>query len=329
MTVSLVSVTGAAVLLLAFSASRSAALTLAPGDLVVVDTVTSVVVRVDPISGAQTLISSTGGFDVAVAVDGTIWMSQGRKVVRVDPTSGIQTVVAADLIPSGSQLTGISIAPSGDIIVGAFGATPSVISIDPVTGNATVLSSTAGEVNGVAVNAAGDIFVAPELGDQILRLDSTGALQQTYDLIGPPGQDFGRPEDIAFAPDGDLIVLDSIRDVILKLDVASGSQTIIDPLVFSSFPFGLAVEPGGDFVFPAFDTASGDAGLWRFDPVTQTPALITSGGLLSAGNGLRSVAVVPVPEPGTAVLLLLGLTLMARTLRRHQVSARRPTTRCS
>ena len=121
----------------------------------------------------------------------------------------------------------------------------------------------------------------------------------------------------AFAPDGDLIVLDSIRDVILKLDVASGSQTIIDPLIFSIFPFGLAVEPGGDFVFPAFDTASGDAGLWRFDPVTQTPALITSGGLLSAGNGLRSVAVVPVPEPGTAVLLLLGLTLMARTLRHY------------
>jgi streptogramin lyase len=311
--------TSAVILLLTLSASRSEALTLAPGDLVVVDQVADVVVRVDPSSGAQTLISNAGGgFDVAVAPNGTIWMSQGNSLVRVDPDSGIQTVVASDIDLSGGQVTGISIAPSGDIIVGTFGAGSSVTSVDPVTGNTTLLSNT-GNLNGVVVNAAGDIFVAPELGDQILRLDSTGTLQQTYDLIGPPGQDFGRPEDIAFAPDGDLIVLDGIRDVFLKLDFTSGSQTIIDPLVFSSFPFGIAVEAGGDFVFPGFETSSGEAALWRLDPVTQIATLITSGGLLSDGNGLRSVAVVPIPEPGTAVLLLLGLTLTAR-IPRHSRS---------
>jgi len=302
----------AVVLFLTLSPSRSKALTLAPGDLVVVDQVTDVVVRVDPISGAQTLISDAGGgYDVAVAPNGTIWMSQGNNLVQVDPDSGIQTVVASDINLSGGQATGISIAPNGDIIVGTFGGSSSVTRVDPVTGNTTLLSS-AGSLNGVAVNSAGDIFIAPELGEQILRLDSSGTLQQTYDLIGPPGQDFGRPEDIAFAPDGDLIVLDGIRDVFLKLDITSGSQTIIDPLVFSSFPFGIAIEAGGDFVFPGFETSSSEAALWRLDPATQIATLITSGDLLPGGNGLRSVAVVPIPEPGTAVLLLLGLTLMAR-----------------
>ncbi len=77
MTVSLVSVTGAAVLLLAFSASRSAALTLAPGDLVVVDTVTSVVVRVDPISGAQLRRTALTGSAEAQA-------PAGRRLPRID-----------------------------------------------------------------------------------------------------------------------------------------------------------------------------------------------------------------------------------------------------
>lgn len=144
-----------------------------------------------------------------------------------------------------------------------------------------------------------DIFIAPELGEQVLRLDSDGVLQQTYNLIAPPGLNFGRPEDITSTPDGDLIVLDALRDVFEQLDVTSGMQAIIDPLVFESFSFGVAVES-----------------------VTQASTLITSGGFYSSGNGFRSATVVPVPEPSTATLLLLGLASIGGWASRRPCSKR-------
>ena len=315
----------AAGFLVLLAAAGSLAVNLAPGDLVVVDIGTRVVVRVDPISGAQTLITDAGGaFDVAVAANGTIWGSRGDHLVRVDPITGVRTLVADPLCAvHDCDAMGISIAPSGAIIVGTFGLLSPVISVHPVTGGAAVLKSTTNGLMGVAVDAAGDIFVAQEIGP-LLRLDSTGALLQSYDLIGPPGQEFGRPRDIAFAPDGDLIILDWLRRVFVKLDVESGAQTILDPLIFSSFPFGMAVEPSGSLVFIA-EAPVGSVALWRFDPVSQTSSLITSGGFLSldqwADVGRHRAACRPgaplISPTGSFLLVACLLALGTLLLNRH------------
>jgi 2-hydroxycyclohexanecarboxyl-CoA dehydrogenase len=99
-------------------------------------------------------------------------------------------------------VTGISIAPSGEIIVGSFAEQSSLTSVDPVTGVTTRLALT-GSLDGVAADASGEIYTAPELGDQIVRRDGAGNVVRTYALTGPAGQPFGRPEDVAFGPDGD------------------------------------------------------------------------------------------------------------------------------
>jgi streptogramin lyase len=300
-----------------FSASRSAAVVLAVGDLVVVDSVTSNVVRVDPITGAQTLLQHIGGSDLAVDGNGILWITNtaeaGGVLRRFDPRTGASKRVANGL---GETATGVSVAPDGKIVTGSFGIGSAVRSYDPQTGANTVLGEVNRDLQGVAVAAGGDIFDAPELTDDIRRLDAAGVFQQSYPLIGTP--EFGRPGDIAFTPDGDLIIVDVLRDVFVKLDVATGAQTILDPLIFEQLTWGLAVEPGGTFVFPADPTPGGGAGIWRFDPVTGNSTLVTSGGLLS-GNGLSSVAVVPGPaaapsmSPG-AISVLVTLLVLSATL---------------
>ena len=134
----------------------------ANGDIFVTDSTIASgaggVIRVDPITGAQTLVSSAGFFadpeGIAVAADGSLLIADQSAyneagqinragVIRVDPLTGAQTLVS-----SGGLFTdpiGIAIAADGTLLVAdqnAFdGFVGAVFRVEPATGAQATLSS--------------------------------------------------------------------------------------------------------------------------------------------------------------------------------------------
>jgi sugar lactone lactonase YvrE len=132
----------------------------ANGDILVVDRDAGglpgfgAVIRVDPATGARTLVSSNsspaGGpsflepVSIAVEANGDILVGQAGQLLRVDPATGARTLVSSNSSPAGGPSLndpwGLTVEPDGDILVADTG-TAAVIRVDPVTGARTSVSS--------------------------------------------------------------------------------------------------------------------------------------------------------------------------------------------
>lgn len=125
----------------------------AAGDIIVID-VDGIVVKIDPVSGLETLITSelTLAESSAIAVEpsGDIIVLNVEDLFRINPTSGITT-----LLSSGVPAEKIVINDAGDIFAGGS----EVVKIDPTTGIATVIASGFDIITGIGVESDGNIIV--------------------------------------------------------------------------------------------------------------------------------------------------------------------------
>ena len=137
----------------------------ASGDLVVADARLAAVIRVDPNTGARTLVSGRGvgngpAFTIpftplgaAVGADGQLFIAANSAVVQVDPNSGnrhlVSGVVTSALScgPGESRGSGVELAAATFIAIEADESlvvidsqAEAVIQIDPVTGDRTTIS---------------------------------------------------------------------------------------------------------------------------------------------------------------------------------------------
>lgn len=148
------------------------AATLKPGDIIVVDQSASGVIKADPVTGAQEVISAGGLFvhprGVAIDGAGNIIVADpgafgGGGVIKVDPVTGVQTKISS----GGFFVTPLDVTldAAGNIIVADAGVpldSGSIIKVDPATGAQTVISSGGLFVDphGVAIDTVGDILVS-------------------------------------------------------------------------------------------------------------------------------------------------------------------------
>jgi sugar lactone lactonase YvrE len=241
------------------------------------------VIRVDPLSGRQSLLSSGGEFfdpaGIAVAPDGQIYVVDNRApdndgaVIRVDPRTGAQTVVTERSSEPGRDKLdlpfGIAVEGDGKLLVAnrvapnqvpiACQALGRVVRVDPVSGDQHEVAN-AGHIAwplGVAVGPGGDIVVAnecPRHGGLILvhRL----GLHQS------------------------MITSNSDRDLLVT-------------------PERIAVDPGGGLLVSDFGAGpDGDGGIVRVDPETGAQSLVRAGELFNRPLG---IAVVANRQPSAAL----------------------------
>jgi DNA-binding beta-propeller fold protein YncE len=131
------------------------------------------VVRVNPATGTQTVVTSPGGFtapfDIVLAPDGNLFVADSAccggtgGVIQVNPTTGGQAVIS-----SGGHFArprGIVLASGGDLFVAdsaCCGGTGGVIRVNPATGTQTLVSS-GGNFSfptAIAETLSGDLVVA-------------------------------------------------------------------------------------------------------------------------------------------------------------------------
>ena len=127
-------------------ASRAAADTLTPGDILVVDNIMNEVIPVNPTTGVQAAVYTGGLLSTpsAIAIDASgdfLVPTRGApgSVIRVTP-AGVQTPISSG--GNFASPAGIAIDASGDILI-ADDNTPGFIRVVPGTGASTVLSSSA------------------------------------------------------------------------------------------------------------------------------------------------------------------------------------------
>ncbi len=140
------------------------------------------VILVDPVTGAQTVVSTGGNFigPVRVVVDaaGQIIVSDHAsfKIIRVDPGTGVQTVISSGGSLKGPE--GLTLDATGQVLVvfdDPNAVSTGVIRVDPVTGVQMVISSGGSLVNprGIAVVAGSP--AAPNAPPEVGALSSVPA----------------------------------------------------------------------------------------------------------------------------------------------------------
>jgi sugar lactone lactonase YvrE len=257
------------------------------GQLLVLETDTGKVWRVDRTSGERTFLATAPrGLDNLVEdSDGTIYLSnfvQGN-IWRVNQAKG----VAEPLFPDHSLGFPFSLseAPDGSLVVGDFTA------VARVTGN-TVSRSNRLLVDGPlqlltpgAVQVGTDLYYTDFLppDGRLFRLDATG----TRHLVA---NGFGFPWHVREGPDGQLLVSDQALGTVFAVDPASGRK--IPVLQGLRSPSGLAFDHRRGVVYVS-DTGAG-----------RVLSMAIAGGVPSVvADGLTSPEGVAVDRDGSLLVV--------------------------
>ena len=282
--------------------SRVAAVDLKPGDILVTDIGSRAIIRVDPATGEQKVVSSGGSLTfptgIAVEASGQIVVVDGvQGVLRVDPTTGAQTVLS-----SGGFFVfpfGIAIEANGNILVAdedAFGGPGAIIRVDPVTGEQAQPPVSSGGFfaapSGIAIEANGNVVVADQVS-AVSPFNGDGGIIRVNPATGAQtpvssGGRFGCPFAIAVEASGNILATTSPgckASGVVRVN-PSGDQIFFFGGGFFVNPAGIAVEANGNILVA--DTNAHAVIL--VDPGTGAQSLVSSGGGFVNPHG---IAIVP------------------------------------
>lgn len=280
------------------------------------------VIRVDPVTGAQTVITSgvnllnPGG--VAVEPEGTIlvmdageFRSDDAKLVRVVPESGAQSVLSSG--DNFNDAVGIAVTPSGRIFVAEPGvggaADGKIIEVDPTTG-AQIVIATGIDFWGVSIASDGELWITDNGADSfagvLYRLDPDGGLPQAVSS----GGDFGFLRGIAEDSNGQVLVAD--RDAfggagaVFRVNPSDGIQFTLSTGSPLNDPVDVAVEQSGDIVVVDFRSFQSDQGVYRIDAGTGVATALSTGGNFVSIKGITVVPEAPAGWLGFAATALIA-----------------------
>lgn len=257
----------------------------------------------------------------ASAFEGVCWVDCGG-VIAVNPATGLETAVSdnAMAINADSQFMNgpftLALDPNGDIIVGETdglgGSCPSdllcggLVEVDPATGKQTVLSDNTmainadsqyfGQVNGVTINAAGQIFVSDWGGCQgcgkVIEVDPSDGretlISSNTQAINDDSQFLQYPQGLTLGPDGTIYVADATAfgtgGGIVAVNPTTGKQTEVSsnemPINASNQDFtgigGLVFDSAGDILAADWGGGQNPGKIVQVDPSTGAESIFSS-----------------------------------------------------
>lgn len=205
------------------------------------------VIQVDRTTGAILARHDAGGAqpdDVAVGADGTVWVTgfgngdvgrirDGRYEVAATTAEGVNPV---------------DVGPDGTVFVATWGQSGTLWTIDPETGEATVVAEDLPDVNAFAVQPDGTVL-APAGGltgpGAVVRIDpADGSVRTVVD---------GLPPVLASAadPDGRYVVLANTTGERFEVDAEAGTATSLGEVAGGPFD-NLAFAEDGTLYLSSF-----------------------------------------------------------------------------
>ena len=288
--------------------SISTAAPLTPGDIVVASQSSGDIYKVNPSSGAASLITTDGLLfnpsHVIIDSQGHVFTAErggslnNPGVVQVDPTTGMQTMLAPMTTTNRPQA--LAFDQNGSIVIG--NAAKQLVRIDPHTGSQTVLTTLTGisNIQDVDVDEQGrivvlDFGVVNSGGGKIIRFDPQSGSQTTVSL----GGNLFNPSDLIIRPTGDFIVANALSNnlsQILRVDATNGSQSIVSTISSQGF---IALQDENTIDYADFFR---NLSVQRIDLTTghadQVSSFVFPHNVVGVG--------IFVPEPTTLSLSLVG-----------------------
>jgi sugar lactone lactonase YvrE len=256
------------------------------------------------------LMSNVEG--IAIDASGNVYVADSPnnsndKVVKITP-SGTVTSFAA--FGTHVSPTGLVFDSDGNLFV----ATQTENSIRKITPGGTISTySSSTLLNrpfGLAFDGFGNLFAACHGNNTIVKFDSSGSASVFANLST------SNPNGLAFNTSGDLFVSYNSSGQIDRLTRDGSITTFYSGSSFSQ-AMGLAVDPS-DNVYVASNNPS--YRIFRIDPSGSSATLFTN--MTNMSSSLEflalSSAAIPVPEPSTYIMALLGLGVTGYAMGRRR-----------
>ncbi len=252
------------------------------------------VVRIDPTTGAQQLVSANGLLTlvetIAQGPDGYLYVQNPTEIIRIDPCSGAQSLLAPNL----STVTGFNaMAAHSDgflYYTSNGGGVGKVVRLDVGSGAQTIVSSGGqfATLYGIVEGPDHALYIASYSSTAtpcVIRVDrSSGA--QTVVTTSPPGL---KPWGVTFDVRDTLYTLSTADRRVFRVDGLSGaSGPLTSP---DGYPvFWLVAHADGALYYTHGNTVLLQGEVMRVDPLTGATTLCSSAGLLGLSGFNLTVA---------------------------------------
>jgi sugar lactone lactonase YvrE len=154
-------------------------------------------------------------------------------------------------------------------------------------GTQSTIGSGLSQPFGVAVDGAGDVFIADATNRQVVKVPSGGGTQSTV------GSGLVQPTGVAVDGAGDVFIADAGNNQVVKVPAGGGAQSTL-PATGLNSPWGVAVDGAGDVFIADLDN----------NRVVEVPA--GGGAQSTVGSGLNQPQAVAVDAAGDVFIADTG-----------------------
>lgn len=240
------------------------------------------------------------------------------QIIRVDPLSGQQTVISSGgflVRPFGIAQN----APNSVVVADSetFGSPGGLVQIDFTTGaQSRAESPQFAEPEGIVKTAGGFYYVTDPSTATIFRVDATTGQSSPFSSGGSLKEPYGIIQD----RDGKLIVADVVggtgAGALIQIDPLTAEQTVISDGGVLVDPVGVAQDADGNYIVADFDNSGGSGKIVKIDRSTHSQAVITSGGNLvdPFGVAVEADGRIIVADPGASALIRINPVTGAQTI---------------
>ena len=229
------------------------------GNIIVTDFDPAVIYRVDPNTGDRTVVASSYSpgegaslancSEVEIAANGDLIILSPNQadIFRINPVTGYRTIIANNNTGSGVDLSGgflvgLAIEKDGSLIAVRDAIVKSIIRIDPMTKERTIVSDLKVDSLGpniidpvgLTVASNGDLYVSSLETEDVFRVNPITGERSRLRPCGGANTTFGAFYSLEWLNDGSLITSDSDNKQFVRINLESENCTVVTTTGFTS-----------------------------------------------------------------------------------------------
>jgi len=219
-------------------------------------------------------------------------------LVDIDPGSGLFTVIGSQGIPSNESINGLAFDQVNDVLYGINTSTNDLVTVNQVTGFASVVGGTSGgQFNGLAYDPGGDVLYSMTTSDALYQINPLSGASTFIGSTSVPDQIEGMAID---GTSGTLYGLNGQGQIYTISKVTGAASALPNAIGSSGLWRGLTWDNANQQLLATLVGGGTGGVLYSVDPNTGLGTMIGgtttfAQGLAMTDGGLPSLLNYPMP----------------------------------